>query len=261
MNWALWAAGAFDYPADKVGLGYGAMAELNQKDWALRAGYFLVGTVPNSNQFDMSLGRRGGYMTELETRYSIADQPGKLRLIAWMHESFSGSFREALDLVAMNPGTDPTDALVATRRGRAKYGYVANLELAITKNLGVFARWSWNSGQNETNAFTDIDASLSGGVVLTGTSWGRPDDKIGLGGAVNALSRAQRDYLAAGGLSVIIGDGQLNYHHEKILETYYAIGLTKEVTLTFDYQFLADPAYNADRGPVSIFAARLHAEF
>jgi high affinity Mn2+ porin len=261
MNWAIWAAGAFDYPADKVGLGYGAMAELNQKDWALRAGYFLVGTVPNSNEFDMRLGRRGGYMTELETRYSIADQPGKLRLIAWMHESFSGSFREALDLVAMNPGTDPTDALMATRQGRAKYGYVANLEQAITKDLGVFARWSWNSGQNETSAFTDIDASLSGGAVLTGTSWGRPDDKIGLGGAVNALSRAQRDYLAAGGLSVIIGDGRLNYHHEKILETYYAIGVTKNVTMTFDYQFLADPAYNADRGPVSIFAARLHAEF
>jgi hypothetical protein len=53
MNWSIWAAGAFDYPADKIGLTYGAVAELNQKQWALRAGYFLAGNEPNSNQFDM----------------------------------------------------------------------------------------------------------------------------------------------------------------------------------------------------------------
>jgi high affinity Mn2+ porin len=33
------------------------------------------------------------------------------------------------------------------------------------------------------------------------------------------------------------------------------------VTLTFDYQFLRNLAHNADRGPVSIFSARLHGEF
>ena len=261
MNWSLWAAGAFDYPADRVGLGYGAMMELNQKDWAWRAGYFLAGNVPNANQFDMNLGKRGGYMTELETRHSIASQPGKLRLIGWITETFSGSFREALGLVANNPGMDPTAAIVQTRKGRSKYGYVINFEQAITGDLGIFARWSWNSGQNEISAFTDIDASLSGGAVLKGTAWGRPDDKIGIGGAVNALSQAERNYLAAGGMSVIIGDGRLNYRHENIIETYYAIGVIKDVTLTLDYQFIDNLAYNADRGPVSIFAARLHSEF
>ena len=38
MNWSLWSSGAFDYAADKVGLGYGVTAELNQKQWALRGG-------------------------------------------------------------------------------------------------------------------------------------------------------------------------------------------------------------------------------
>ena len=42
MNWSMWAPGAFDYSADKVGLTYGATAELNQKQWALRGGYFLM---------------------------------------------------------------------------------------------------------------------------------------------------------------------------------------------------------------------------
>jgi high affinity Mn2+ porin len=82
-----------------------------------------------------------------------------------------------------------------------------------------------------------------------------------LGGAINGLSSAHRDFLAAGGLGLRIGDGQLNYSPEKILETYYSISLAKWGTLSFDYQFIADPAYNADRGPVSIYSTRLHAEF
>ena len=44
-------------------------------------------------------------------------------------------------------------------------------------------------------------------------------------------------------------------------ERYYAINLAKWATLTFDYQFINNPAYNADRGPVSLLAARIHAEF
>src|SRR5213080_4950766 len=52
MNWSIWAPGAFDYSADKVGLSYGATAELNQKHWALRSGYFLMQSVSNSNSFD-----------------------------------------------------------------------------------------------------------------------------------------------------------------------------------------------------------------
>ena len=59
----------------------------------------------------------------------------------------------------------------------------------------------------------------------------------------------------------MIGDGALNYRPEKIFETYYSYSLNTWSALTFDYQFVADPAYNADRGPVHIFAGRYHAEF
>jgi high affinity Mn2+ porin len=110
-------------------------------------------------------------------------------------------------------------------------------------------------------AFTDIDRSLSLGTSIKGTRWSRPDDIIGIAGAVNMISRDHRDFLAAGGLGPLIGDGQLNYRPERILEAYYAFALNKSVTLTADYQFITNPAYNADRGPVSIFSGRLHAEF
>lgn len=260
LNWSIWAAGAFDYPADRIGLTYGAVAELNQKSWALRAGYFLIGDKPNSSNLDAQVFRRGGYIAELETRYSLFSQPGKLRLIGWVNEAFSGNFRDAIDL-SLATGIDATTAIEQTRKGRTAYGYVVNLEQAVTDDIGVFGRWSWNSGRTEMTAFTDINASLSAGTSIKGTSWGRPDDKFGFAGVVNGISRDYRDYLAAGGLGILVGDGQLNYRQEKILETYYALSLAKNTTLTFDYQFMMNPAYNADRGPISFFSGRLHAEF
>ena len=139
-----------------VGLGYGAVTELNQKYWALRVGYFLTGNVPNSNEFDMALVRRGSYVAELETRYNLFSRPGKLRVAIWANTYFSGSYSQALDLTLMSPGLDPTDAIVQTRRGRTKYGYYLNFEQAVAGDVGIFGRWSWNDGKNEISAFTDI---------------------------------------------------------------------------------------------------------
>jgi high affinity Mn2+ porin len=255
MNWSMWAPGAFDYSADRVGLTYGATAEFNQKQWALRAGYFLIDGTSNSNNFDMRVFQRGQYVLELETRYSLFSQPGKLRTIAWLNSAFSGSYRETLDNPALNLD------IAQTREGRIKYGYVFNLEQALTDDIGLFGRWSWNDGKTEIMAFTDIDASLATGLSIKGARWGRPDDVIGIGGAINALSKDHRDFIAAGGLGVLIGDGALNYRRERIFETYYAYALNKQITLTADYQFITNPAYNADRGPVSVFSGRLHGEF
>lgn len=255
MNWSLWSSGAFDYAADKLGLGYGVTAELNKKQWAVRGGYFLMPAVSNANNFDMNVPRRGGYVGEFETRYSLFSQPGKLRLLGFFNSDYSGSYRETLDNPALNAD------ITQTRTGRTKYGYVINVEQALADDLGVFGRWSWNNGKNEIMAFTDIDASLAMGASIKGAKWGRPDDVIGIGGAINALSRDHRDFLAAGGLGPLIGDGQLNYRRERVFETYYAYALTKAITVTADYQFITNPAYNADRGPVHVFSGRLHGEF
>jgi high affinity Mn2+ porin len=255
MNWSMWAPGAFDYSADKVGLTYGATAEFNQKQWALRAGYFLMLGTSNTNNFDTRVPERGNYVLELETRWSLFSLPGKLRTMGWFNSAFSGSYRETLDNPALMLD------ISQTRQGRIKYGYVLNLEQALSDDVGLFGRWSWNDGKTEIMAFTDIDASLAGGLSIKGARWGRPDDVVGIGGVVNALSKDHRDFIAAGGLGILIGDGALNYRRERILEAYYAYALNKQITLTADYQFIVNPAYNADRGPVSVFSGRLHAEF
>jgi high affinity Mn2+ porin len=258
MNWAMWSSAAYDFPADLPGYTRGAVVELNRKDWAVRAGVFEVPTAPNS---DVLTFKTGGAVVEFEGRYAILDQPGKLRLGAFANSGNTGNYRQALAIEGADPTLDINNIMAGIRHDNLKYGFYANAEQQIAKDVGLFARASWNDGQNEILSFTDIDRSLSGGLSIKGSYWGRPSDTIGVGGAINGLSSAHRDFLAAGGLGLLIGDGRLNYSNERILETYYAFAIDKNFTFTADYQLITNPAYNADRGPVSIFSGRLHGEF
>ena len=257
FNWNMNCCGSYDWTMDQISYTWGAMAELNQKFWAFRAGYFLVPVVSNVDDFDTNF-PDGEYIGELELRYSLFAEPGKLRLMAWANRANAGSYAAAL----AEPLTTPTyPDITLVRQVRTNYGFAANLEQAITDDLGVFSRASWSPGLDEIIGWTDCDESLSAGAVLKGTFWGRPDDKIGVAGLIEGLSPEARAYFAAGGLGILIGDGALNYRPEKVLESYYSYSLNKWASLSFDYQFVADPGYNADRGPVHIFAGRLHAQF
>ena len=258
LNWNMYCCGSYDLTMDRIGYTWGAAAELNQKNWAIRGGYFLVPTVSNVNTFDTQVPTHGEYIGELELRYSLFEQPGKLRLMGWTNIANMGSYADAL---AMPVSTPDYPDITQTRQLRTNYGFLVNMEQAITSELGIFSRASWIPGLFEVIGWTDCNESFSFGAVLKGTAWGRPDDKIGVGGVVEGLSPIARAFFAAGGQGILIGDGQLNYRPEKIFEAYYAYNLNKWATLTFDYQFIDNPAYNADRGPVSIFSGRLHAQF
>jgi high affinity Mn2+ porin len=258
MNWAMWSSAAYDFPADLPGYTSGAVVEFNRKDWAVRAGAFEVPAAPSS---DVLTFKTGGTVVEFEERHTIFDQPGKLRLGAFANSGNTGNYREALAIEAADPALDINTVMASIRHDNLKYGFYLNAEQQIAGDIGLFARASWNDGQNEILSFTDIDRSISGGLSIKGSRWGRPNDTIGIGGAVNGLSDAHRDFLAAGGNGLLIGDGQLNYRTERILEAYYAYAVDKNFTVTADYQLITNPAYNADRGPVSIFSGRLHGEF
>ena len=260
LNWSIWASGAFDYPADRVGLTYGVTAEFNQTNWTGRLGYFMVGNEPNANVFDMNVPARGGYVSELEMRFKPYNRPGAARLGLWLTNTFAGNYSNAVNLAAAT-GMDPNDTIVLSRQGRVKYGYYINLEQEVSDDVGLFARWSWNDGHTEINAFTDIDRSLSLGAQIKGRWWGRPDDVVGIGGALNMITADHASFLAVGGLGVLVGDGRLNYAPEGIAEIYYALNVAKGLTATLDYQFINNPAYNTDRGPVHVFSGRLSARF
>lgn len=258
MNWAMWESAAWDFPADLPGYTRGVIVELNRKDWAVRGALVEVPSQPNS---DILTFKSGGAVVEFEERHNVFGQPGKVRVGVFGNQGVTGNYSQALAIEAMDPAQDINDVMASIRHVNPKYGIYANLEQQLVKDVGLFARASWNDGSNETLSFTDIDRSVSGGLSIKGSFWGRPDDTVGIGGVVNGLSAAHRDYLAAGGIGLIIGDGRLNYNPERIFETYYAYSVRKGITITADYQLITNPSYNADRGPVSVFAGRLHGEF
>jgi high affinity Mn2+ porin len=261
LNFSIWAAGAFDYAADSVGFTWGVTGELNGPYWTTRLGYFLEPAYQDTNVFDTALFARGGYIGELELRYAPYERPGAVRLGAWLNSAFAGSYNAAVALAAVSPGLSPNDTITLTRQGRTKYGFYVNFDQALTDNIGAFGRFSWNDGRIEVMSFTDITSSVSGGLSIKGTPWGRPNDTIGIAGAVNWISADLATYLANGGLGIMIGDGALTYASEAVAETYYSLQVAKGLYVTADYQFLANPAYNAVRGPVHVFSGRLMAKF
>ncbi len=131
----------------------------------------------------------------------------------------------------------------------------------MLKNIGLFTRLGWSDGENEAWVFGDVDRAATLGLSVKGESWNRPNDTIGLAGVLNGLSRVHRDFFAAGGTGILAGDGTLTYGLEEILETYYDFAIWKTVHATLDYQSINHPAFNRDRGPVSVFGARLHWSF
>jgi high affinity Mn2+ porin len=253
MNWSIWEGGAFDYAADQYGYTWGAVAELNQKTWTFRAGYFLVPTEPNGNDFDTNFFPRGQYVAELEERYALFAQPGKFRLTGWLSSALAGSFAQTLD----NPALD----LDITRTRKNATGIWICRKLRTSRNWR-FRRLLSGKLAGRTNRNHRLDRHRPQPVLrFSRESWGRPDDKFGVAGAINGLSNDYRRFLAAAGLGINIGDGQLNYSHEKIVEAYYTYNINRCSMFTLDYQFVDNPAYNSDRGPVSILTARYHAEF
>jgi high affinity Mn2+ porin len=259
FNWSVIDNGAFDYAANAWGYTYGAAAEWYQDWWTIRTGLFYLPATPNSVNIANGFFSQAQWVEELEERHNLWNQPGKLKFLYWLEWGDLGTYPEALGL-AQATGTTPSTASV--RSFRTKSGAGLNLEQQVTNDLGVFARAGITQGNVEEDAFTDIDQTLSAGLSLQGTRWGRPDDTVGLAGVVNRISQEGKLYLAAGGLGGIIGDGQLpDAGPEQIIETYYSVPVFSFAHVTADYQFINNPGYNRQRGPVSVFGIRTHVEF
>ena len=260
MNWALIESGAFDYAADSWGFTYGVAIEWYQNWWTLRAGLFDLSVTPNSKYLDGRPGRQFEAVVEAEERHTIFGQPGKLKLLVYANR---GLMVRLNDFTRAAATSGATPDMASLRHRRTRTGIALNLEQSLVGDLGMFARLSVSDGRYETFDFTDIDRSAAIGLSLKGTRWGRPDDVVGVGFVFNEISRERLNFLRAGGLGVLIGDGAgypANAGAEQIFETYYNIAVTKWLNVTFDYQVLNHPAYNAGRGPVHVFGFRLRTQ-
>jgi len=257
MNWSLMDNGAWDYPANTRGYVIGSHFELGMPTWTLRFAFTMSTTTANGAIWDAKIGHANTQTLEYEKRYTLNGNKGTVRVLGFRNNGKMGDYRQALAASPVNPVVDTN-----LTYGKHKYGFGISADQYLSKDFGIFAKVSYNDGHTETWYFTEIDRSLSFGGVLKGTSWKRADDELGLAFVANGLSAPHKDYLAAGGYGFIIGDGKLNYGHEMIAELYYKINaFQKKVWLTPDYQFILNPAYNKDRGPVNVFSLRAHVEF
>jgi high affinity Mn2+ porin len=252
MNWGLVANEAWDYPADSIGFTTGFAAELNQPQWTLRYGLFQEPRVSNGLAQDKDYLEAWGMVTEFERRFAIADHPGAVRLLAYLNHAHMGSYQETLNDPALH------EDIALTREYRFKAGLGLNAEQELSKGIGAFLRLGWSDGRNEAWAFSDVDEAASGGLSINGARWNRPNDTFAVAGIFSGLSAVHREFLAAGGSGILAGDGNLTYGVEQIMETYYDFGVWKTIHATMDYQFIANPAFNEARGPVSVLSARLH---
>ena len=266
MNWAFMANVTWDYGQDTVGYSTGIAVELNQRSWALRYVFFQMPSEKNGFTAEDELllyptrGADGPFLKswamafEYERRYRVHAHPGALRLMAWLNEANMASYQAALAILrAKGPGAD----ISAARAFSYKYGFGLNWEQEVATNVGVFSRIGANDGHRETWTFTDVNYSASLGVSVKGGGWRRPGDTLGLAGVVSGASAANQAFLEAGGTDILDGDGKLDYGWEKVVELYYDAQIWRMIHGALDYQFVDAPAFNRDRGPVSVFGARL----
>jgi len=258
LNWTIVDAGTFDYAADAWGYSTGLAAEYYRGPWTLRLGLFNLSKVPNGEVLEKGFDQNQ-LVGEIEHRHQIGGRDGAIRVGLFRNRGRFGRFDDALALAA-STGDAPDTALV--RRRQTRVGGYVNLEQGVADNIGVFARAGLIDGQIEPYDFTDVDRTLEAGVALDGAMWGRKGDTIGIAGVANGISDVHKAYLAAGGIGVLVGDGKLPHPGtEKIAELYYSWKPWAPVAVTFDYQFVDNPGYNRDRGPVHVFGLRLHGQF
>ncbi len=259
FNYAFLYNPAWDYASDTRGYSQGISVSFVKPTWRLTFGWFQINTIANGMDLDWRIGKTGGYNLELTLK------PNKfgtvIRFLGYYNQGNMGRYRDALNIAAEHATTP--DVIVLDEKIHRKYGFGINLEQPLADNgeTGLFARAGWSDGHTSFWSYAEADRHLSVGAQVSGVHWKRAEDRFGIAFGVQSISSLHKQYLAEGGMGVLVGDGKLNYRPEQVLELYYRIQLGRYIQISPDFQNIWNPGYNRDRGPAQVYGLRLHLSY
>ena len=291
-NWALMDCPAWDYPSNTRGYTWALNAKLIKKKYVLRLStavnaLWSNGLVTANNNFmptGMDYIRAHGEIAELI--FPIVKKGNSnqfIKLMVWANHADMGSYAEATNILSHNlsdsvrlitSSSNLVSPAMDSSRNKlkspyyGKYGFVANWEKIVKKDR-VFVRVGWNDGKRESWMYTEVDQSLSFGTFIGCDKLKRPNDKIRVAVAINGISKEHMSYLQNGGYGFIIGDGGevignkwvSNYQKQNVAESIVELQYNYQysfLNLSPDVQFIVNPGYNINRGPVWVFGLRAH---
>ncbi len=265
-NWTIDNNGAWDYAADTRGYTVAGILEYDDRIWSARYALAAMPVEANGLDLDWAISRAREQDWEFEIRKGLfgalagVNRPGAVRILGYRNNAHMGNYRETVQQFLSGSVAFP-DITKTERYSAVKYGFGLNTEQEVTDSLRLFARVGWNDDKDESYAYTEVAQTVSFGGDYNGHTWSRPYDKIGVAFVSNAIKRDHQNYLHYGGYGFLLGDGNLNYGREDILEWYYNAHLWRGFYAMAGGSFIAHPGYNRDRGPLYVPAARLHIDF
>jgi high affinity Mn2+ porin len=260
LNWTTDNNGAWDYAADTRGYTVGFTADYEDRNWGFRFAEALMPKVANGIDLVWKPWQAHAENFEYELRHGfIPKKAGVVRLLAYTNCANMGIYR-GQTIQAAEQHTTP-DITAHPWHITRKYGFGINVEQNLAHYLTAFARFGWDDGKTESFAYTEVDQTFAEGVGANGAWWHRKQDRAGLAFVSNAIKKDHQNYLAAGGLGFLLGDGRLNYGREDIFESYYTMHVWRGIYLAPGVQHIVNPGYNRDRGPVIVPSLRAHIEF
>ena len=223
LNWTLVDAGTFDYAADAWGYTYGAAAEWYHGPWAVRGGLFDLSKVPNSIELDRF--HQFQIVYELEHRHEIAGQPGSIVFDGFVTRGRMGQFRRRHRVGAGDRRHARTPRWCAAMpephrlqpqlraADRAECRHVRPVRLGERQSRALrIHRCRPHRVDRRISSPASCGAGPTTASVSPASSTASPAPHIA--------------YLNAGGLGILVGDGQLPHPGiEQIIEAYYSFPL------------------------------------
>jgi hypothetical protein len=260
INWTTDNNGAWDYAADTRGYTVGFTADYEDRNWGFRFAEGLMPKIANGIDLVWKPWQAHAENFEYELRKGLLPKKsGVVRVLAYTNHANMGIYRDQT-IKAASEGKTP-DITDHPWHITGKYGFGLNFEQNLTQHLTAFARTGWDNGKTESFAYTEVDQTVAAGLAAAGSWWHRKQDRAGIAFVSNAIKKDHQNYLAAGGLGFLLGDGHLTYGRENIFETYYTLHVWRGIYVAPGLQHINNPGYNRDRGPVLVPTFRLHVEF